>query len=304
MPSGRHHPTPHRPSRPLAPARALAAVAVAALAVTGLAAGAAPTDEPAADTVSFDDVPAVAVDGRGDVADRTQVRQAVPAPVVPRALPEDGLPEPLPEVTGQLWASTAVNVRTGPSTERQVLTTLDRADVVDVTGESEDGWSEVVWDDRVAWVASAFLVDSEPAEEPAPEETTAQEQVAEAPAGVSSASCATSAGIEASLAPNAAATYRAVCAAFPDVVSAYGGYRPGDGGDHGSGHALDIMVSGQAGWDIAGYLQAHAGELGITYLIFEQQIWMAGSPAGAWEHMADRGSPTANHYDHVHVSTS
>jgi hypothetical protein len=88
------------------------------------------------------------------------------------------------------------------------------------------------------------------------------------------------------------------------VASSYGGYRPGDGGDHGSGHALDIMVSGEAGWEIARYLQAHAGELGITYLIYEQQMWMAGDAAGSWEYMSDRGSPTANHFDHVHVSTS
>ena len=96
--------------------------------------------------------------------------------------------------------------------------------------------------------------------------------------------------------------YRAVCAAYGGSVSSFGGLRPGDDGDHGSGRAVDIMVSGEPGWEIARFLQANAGELGISYLIYEQRYWPAGSPAGAWEWMADRGGATANHYDHVHVS--
>jgi hypothetical protein len=96
--------------------------------------------------------------------------------------------------------------------------------------------------------------------------------------------------------------YRAVCAAFGGSVSSFGGYRAGDGGDHGSGRAVDIMVSGQPGRDIARYVQAHARELGVTYVIYEQKIWLAGNPTSQWKFMEDRGSRTANHYDHVHVS--
>ena len=59
------------------------------------------------------------------------------------------------------------------------------------------------------------------------------------------------------------------------------------------------MVSGETGWEISRYLQNNAGSLGITYLIYEQQIWMAGDNASAWKFMEDRGSVTANHYDHV-----
>jgi hypothetical protein len=29
---------------------------------------------------------------------------------------------------------------------------------------------------------------------------------------------------------------------------------------------------------------------------------MLSSPHGSWQPMADRGSPTANHMDHVHVN--
>jgi len=98
--------------------------------------------------------------------------------------------------------------------------------------------------------------------------------------------------------------YRAVCAAFPGTVSSFGGYRAGDDGDHGSGRAVDIMVSGEPGRTIARYVQAHARELGVSYVIYQQKIWLAGRPTGEWKAMEDRGSTTANHFDHVHVSVS
>jgi hypothetical protein len=97
------------------------------------------------------------------------------------------------------------------------------------------------------------------------------------------------------------AVHRAVCAAFPDIAS-YGGLRAGDDGDHGSGQALDIMISGDAGWEVAEYVRANAGELGVSYIIYSQRIWSADQAGAGWRWMEDRGSTTANHYDHVHVS--
>ncbi|WP_163542659.1 SH3 domain-containing protein [Occultella kanbiaonis] len=273
----------------------MGALALASLAAAVPVGPALSTRSTAELPVPFDGTDAAAVldERAAEVAQRSEAREPTPTPTpTPTVAAEPSEPEPVPAVTGQLWVTSAVNVRSGPSADEERLTTLAWADQVDVTGESADGWTQVIWDERVAWVNSSYLADEEPiATEP-------EDQ------GVSGAACATSPGIEASLAANGAAAYRAVCAAFPGVASAYGGYRAGDGGDHGSGHALDIMVTGAAGWEIARYLQSHAGELGITYLIFEQQIWMAGAAAGAWTHMSDRGSSTANHYDHVHVSTS
>ena len=98
--------------------------------------------------------------------------------------------------------------------------------------------------------------------------------------------------------PNAIAVINAVKAEFPGS-GPFGGYRPGDPLDHGTGHAVDIMCSTAEGNEIASFLQAHAGELNIKYLIWRQRIWY---PGGSWQGMADRGSATANHYDHVHVS--
>ena len=98
--------------------------------------------------------------------------------------------------------------------------------------------------------------------------------------------------------PNAIAVINAVKKQFPGS-GPFGGFRAGDPGDHGSGHAVDIMCSTAEGNEIASFLQANAGALNIKYLIWRQRIW---NPGGTWEAMADRGSPTANHYDHVHVS--
>jgi hypothetical protein len=71
---------------------------------------------------------------------------------------------------------------------------------------------------------------------------------------------------------------------------------------HPSGLALDYMVLSDAalGAAIIAYHVAHWDELGVEYLIYKQR--MLSSPTGAWVGMEDRGSPTANHMDHVHVN--
>jgi len=221
---------------------------------------------------------------------------AEPTPAAPAAAPEP-VPVPLPVVVvvGQLWAATEVNVRSGPSTDNEPIGHLAAVTQVDVTGATDNGWTQVMTDGQTGWVKSSYLSESKP--EPPPDPAAASP-------GVSGASCSLNPDIEPNLTGNARAVYRAVCAAFSGSVSSFGGYRPGDGGDHGSGRAVDIMVSGGPGWEIARYVQAHAAELGVAYVIYEQQIWQAGNPTSAWEYMADRGGSTANHYDHVHVSVS
>jgi hypothetical protein len=101
------------------------------------------------------------------------------------------------------------------------------------------------------------------------------------------------------LAPNAQLVYVAIRTEFPEIGTIYG-LRAGDSGDHGTGHAVDIMCTSSQGDRIVIYLQAHAAELNIKYLIWEQHIWFPGTTT--WRLMEDRGSITANHYDHVHVS--
>lgn len=84
-----------------------------------------------------------------------------------------------------------------------------------------------------------------------------------------------------------------------------GGYRSGaDAQDHATGLALDFMVYADraTGQGLADYVQGHASELSVSYVIWEQHIWNIARASEGWRPMADRGSPTANHLDHVHVS--
>jgi hypothetical protein len=75
-----------------------------------------------------------------------------------------------------------------------------------------------------------------------------------------------------------------------------------DSNGHPSGLALDYMVLSDTalGNAIVQYSIDHWAELRVEYLIYRQR--MLSSPHGSWQPMADRGSPTANHMDHVHVN--
>ena len=120
--------------------------------------------------------------------------------------------------------------------------------------------------------------------------------------GVSDQECSVSSSIESGLTPNGRAAYRAVCAEFPEV-SSYGGRRADPGSDHNSGNAVDIMITGATGDRITEYLIANRDRLNVKYVIFEQKIY-ASYTGWSGRAMEDRGSVTANHYDHVHVSVS
>lgn len=119
------------------------------------------------------------------------------------------------------------------------------------------------------------------------------------PGGTSAPPCSVSSSIESGLLPSAVNGYRAVCARFPEV-KVFGGRRPGTGSDHNTGEAVDIMISGSTGDRIADYLIKNHSALNVKYVIWKQRIWMPST--GSWKSMEDRGSATANHFDHVHAS--
>ena len=67
--------------------------------------------------------------------------------------------------------------------------------------------------------------------------------------------------------------------------------------------ARDIMTSDvELGTAIAEFLRAHASELHLFDVIWRQHIWTPVRASEGWRSMPSRGSATANHYDHVHVS--
>lgn len=146
--------------------------------------------------------------------------------------------------------------------------------------------------------------------EPTAMATTSASSSAKASSSASASSPAVATGSVANcpdpigwLAPNAQKVYEASCRNFP-YVETYGGQRIGDSGAHGTGQAVDIMVSGSRGWDIANYMRANASSLGVTEVIYEQKVWTTQRSSEGWRSMSDRGSATANHMDHVHVTTS
>ena len=58
----------------------------------------------------------------------------------------------------------------------------------------------------------------------------------------------------------------------------------------------------QLGFSVASWARANARSLGIKYVIWDQKIWNIQRDREGWRHMASRGSDTANHKDHVHIT--
>jgi hypothetical protein len=99
---------------------------------------------------------------------------------------------------------------------------------------------------------------------------------------------------------------RVISVLFPQIKS-IGGYRQDPLPWHPNGLAIDVMIPNhdtpegiQLGNEIAGYALANAKRWGVNHVIWRQKIY-PGIGVPSW--MADYGSETANHYDHVHIAT-
>lgn len=82
-------------------------------------------------------------------------------------------------------------------------------------------------------------------------------------------------------------------------ISNIGGWRPADKyGEHSTGRALDVMTSDKAKGDsVADFALANAPAIDLKWVIWQQRI----NSGNGWSKMEDRGSPTQNHMDHVHI---
>jgi hypothetical protein len=111
------------------------------------------------------------------------------------------------------------------------------------------------------------------------------------------APCPSGSSVESGLIPDAIA----VCHRYPQVKAFYG--KRASGAYNGQGRALDCMISDSTvGWDLAKWVRANAKRLGVSEVICRQQIRTVQRSSEGWRSMSDRGSQTANHMDHVHVS--
>ncbi len=213
-----------------------------------------------------------------------------------------------PVIVDRLYLTSALNVWTGPTERSTFLRVLPELSKVAVTGVEKGPWAEIIQDDRSRWVRAAYLStekpepEPEPEPEPAPEPEEAEPEPSAEPVveGLSTAPCPSGSSVESGLTSNAIAVHRAICAEFPEVTS-YGGYRS-DGGSHGEGRAADAMATGSTGDAVAEFVRANSGALGVSEVIWSQRIWTVQRSSEGWRAMEDRGSSTANHYDHVHVT--
>ena len=210
-------------------------------------------------------------------------------------------PSELGEKTGEMYIASSANVRTGPGSDYDVRTTLDAGLAVTITNVISNGWQQISYKGRAGWVKSDLLTSKKP-ETPSTSPSSESGGSGSGGGASSGGTCSSSSAksIESGLTSKSISVLHAVCAAFPDVKS-YGGYR-NDSGYHGQGRAIDVMVSGDRAWEIARWLRENAKSLGVIEVIHAQKIWTTQRSSEGWRSMSDRGSATANHYDHVHIS--
>ncbi|EON24403.1 MULTISPECIES: SH3 domain-containing protein [Nocardioides] len=181
----------------------------------------------------------------------------------------------------KLWTTTELNLWSGPEKQADKLGVLDGIEKVLLTGRKDNDRVEVVIDGKSRWVSAGYLTDEKPETGPS-----------------LGGACTNGSVIDAGRA-SLYEIHDAVCANWPEITS-YGTWR--NDGEHGEGRAIDIMISGDTGWEIAEFLRANYSALGIEYIIYSQKMWSVERSGEGWRYMSDRGSTTANHYDHVHVT--
>ena len=199
---------------------------------------------------------------------------------VEKMLTEAAVDKAIKKADTRLWTTTELNLWTRPDGKAKQVGVLEGAEKVLVTGRSMKGREEVVLDGKARWVTAGYLS-------------------AEKPFAIGG-ECTNGTSVSPGVSPNIVKVHEAVCANFPEIT-VYGTFR-GDG-EHAQGIAVDIMVSGDRGWQVAEFIREHYSDLGVSYLIYSQQIWSVERSSEGWRGMEDRGSTTANHYDHVHVTT-
>lgn len=268
-------------SRTLPRGAALKSAACVGLVVGASALVAAPTATGAASSEPTPDASASSrassmLEGRGDdAAQRSTARVAL---AVPTDLPAPVLQSAMSAGDLDVGAVKKPEPKPVPKPEPQPVVEQETPEPVEQTEEAQP--------------------DPQEQEAPEPEATPEETTQAPAPAGGLDTTSYLAQAQAVGLGPNAQAVYSAVRSQYPHLTN-IGGYRAGDPGDHGTGNAVDVMCGSADGDAVAAFVQQHASELNVKYVIWKQRIWM---PGGSWKPMEDRGDPTQNHFDHVHIS--
>jgi SH3 domain-containing protein len=295
-------PRPRRAMRPPLAAR-VARIAIPTAVITAFGVGVAgavmPGDDPQlaypapASTASVEPSPSGAA-GRGQELSRGTNRRPIKVTSAPK--PTSSASETITpilrlKITGSKYATTDLNVRTEPSSSSTVVGEVNKGTKLAVTKTTSNGFRYVSYHDKGRWVTNKYLSDNKPV----------ARSSSGAGGGISGAPCPGGSSVESGLTPDAMRVHRALCHRYPQIRSFLG--RRTSSGYHGQGRALDCMISDSTvGWEIARWVRANAKSLGAMEVIYRQQIWTVQRSSEGWRPMSDRGSPTANHMDHVHVS--
>ena len=232
---------------------------------------------------------------------RTKAKPKAKLSAKPKAKPvaapkPDRVPKPALKVVGSKYATASLNVRTAPDLDSDVVATVSAGTKLSVTASIHDGFRFISYSGRGRWISNKYLSSNKPKVS-----STSGGSSGGGGGGISAAPCPGDSAMESGLTQDAIRVHRALCARYPQI-SSFGGRRA-SGGFHGTGQAVDVMIaSSSVGWDIANWTRANASKLGVSEVIYSQKIWTVQRSSDGWRSMSDRGSATANHYDHVHVS--
>jgi uncharacterized protein YgiM (DUF1202 family) len=295
-------PRPRRAMRPSLVVRA-GRIAVPALVITALGVGVAgavlPGDAPQvaypapASTASVESTPFERT-ARSQAFSRYSTRPAAKTARKPKTTASETISPITPKlkVIDSKYATTDLNVRTEPTEDSSVVAVVDAGTKLSVTRSVTEGFRYISYRGKGRWVKNQYLSDKKP---------TSNQSSSSSGGGISSAPCPSGSSVESGLTPDAIRVHRALCHRYPQFTSFLG--RRSSSGYHGSGRAIDGMISNSTvGWDAANWLRANAKRLGVMEVIYQQKIWTVQRSSEGWRGMSDRGSPTANHMDHVHVS--
>jgi uncharacterized protein YraI len=193
-------------------------------------------------------------------------------------------------VGSKLRTTTGLNLRAGSSTSAKVLLAMPSGSIVTVRQSAPvNGFYAVTYGNTNGWAHGNYLVEAGSGGGAAPA-TGGNKTVkilgpkvrahvqAFANAACSQIGCPYELGTRAGHDPSAD---RAV-----DMMMAKYGTKPKDGGAHGT--------------KIANFALKNDAKYKVMYVIWYQRI--NSNDGRGWRMMADRGSITQNHYDHVHVS--
>jgi hypothetical protein len=208
-----------------------------------------------------------------------------------------------PAVKAHLYRTAPLNLWPQPKEKGHPITVLKSGGTVAATGVRKAGFAQILYAGQVRWVNQHYLSAKKPVAHAPSTGSSTTSGAAPSTAGISTAPCPDGSGTEQGLTPSAVRLFRAVCNAFP-ALTTYGGYSAH--GEHASGKAIDFMINGDSalGQAVADWARAHAAELDLYDVIWQQHIWTPVRSSEGWRAMPDRGSPTANHMDHVHISVN